>query len=64
MEKLKENLYKRFRNEVKAISSWGGDYSIIFREYGFTGPFSGLDEYYNESEMIELLDQMEQDWKD
>ena len=60
--KLKNSVVALFMAEIKAGTSGGNKENLydMFKQYGFTGPFTGLDRYWNNS--FELLQAMEDLW--
>ena len=56
MTKLQEAVWETFRNQVLA-GKGASSMSEMVDEYGFTGPFSGLDEHYeNQYQMLDDLE--------
>jgi hypothetical protein len=58
MTKLQEAVWETFRNQVLA-GKGASSMNDMVNQYGFTGPFSGLDEYY--LDQYQMLNDLEEE---
>lgn len=63
MTALKDAVFELFLREVKSSTSFRCvEYMPdTVKDYGFTGPFAGLDKFFTQAELVEEL---EKHWED